>query len=80
MKCAGTDSLMQHAYQATALKCREDLAKVELDLRPLRKDTMQLLAADWRYQRKSALLAGFLELIFHEFLMKFMKFNVFFSL
>merc|ERR1719213_525584 len=57
-RLAGTDSLMQHAYQATALKCREDLAKVELDLRPLRKDTMQLLAADWRYQRKYSDLPG----------------------
>merc|ERR1712060_562122 len=53
-----SDSLACAAWKATLEKYRADHARLQEELQPLRKDTMQLLAADWRYARRYSDLPG----------------------
>mmetsp|Transcript_51817 Transcript_51817/g.117306 ORF Transcript_51817/g.117306 Transcript_51817/m.117306 type:complete len:193 (+) Transcript_51817:2-580(+) len=52
------DSLSSTAWKATLQKYEADHARLLTELVPLRKDTMQLLSADWRYSRKYSDLPG----------------------
>mmetsp|Transcript_120144 Transcript_120144/g.340020 ORF Transcript_120144/g.340020 Transcript_120144/m.340020 type:complete len:231 (+) Transcript_120144:55-747(+) len=52
------DSLASTAWKATMQKYEADHARLLMDLVPLRRDTMQLLAADWRYSKKYSDLPG----------------------
>eukprot|EP00386_Alphamonas_edax_P007735 GDKI01025700.1.p1 GENE.GDKI01025700.1~~GDKI01025700.1.p1 ORF type:complete len:237 (+),score=44.98 GDKI01025700.1:65-775(+) len=52
------ESLMKNAWRATLQKCEADHAQLLVQLKPIRKETMQLLIPDWRYQRKYSDLAG----------------------
>lgn len=52
------DSLQSAAWKATLQKYETDHANIMRELVPLRKDTMQLLVTDWRYQRKYSDLPG----------------------
>lgn len=46
------------AWQTTLSKCETDLSQILEELKPLRKDTMQLLVADWRFSNKYSDLPG----------------------
>merc|ERR1712187_115816 len=52
------DSLASTAWKATLQKYQADHANLLTELVPLRKDTMQLLSADWRYSRRYSDLPG----------------------
>ncbi|PFH37715.1 putative 39S ribosomal protein L47 [Besnoitia besnoiti] len=51
-------SLMKEAWQATLDRYRADHEDILIQLHPLRKETTQLLAPDWRYERKYSDLPG----------------------
>lgn len=52
------DSMASAAWKATLQKYEADHGQLLQDLAPLRRDTMQLLAVDWRYSRKYSDLPG----------------------
>merc|ERR1719181_655682 len=52
------DSLSGSAWKATLEKYRAEHARLEEELQPLRRDTMQLLGPDWRYERRYSDLPG----------------------
>uniref|UniRef100_A0A7S4V644 Large ribosomal subunit protein uL29m n=1 Tax=Alexandrium monilatum TaxID=311494 RepID=A0A7S4V644_9DINO len=52
------DSVASNAWRATLRKYEADHARLLRELVPLRKDTMQLLAPDWRYARRYSDLPG----------------------
>eukprot|EP00922_Rhytidocystis_sp_ex-Travisia-forbesii_P028474 GHVS01041771.1.p1 GENE.GHVS01041771.1~~GHVS01041771.1.p1 ORF type:complete len:376 (+),score=74.29 GHVS01041771.1:131-1258(+) len=52
------ESVTRSAWLATLQRYATDKEELMLKLKPLRKETMQLLAPDWRYQRKYSDLPG----------------------
>ncbi|CAK0896967.1 unnamed protein product [Prorocentrum cordatum] len=52
------DSVASLAWKATLQKYEADHAQLLTELVPIRKDTMQLLAPDWRYSRRYSDLPG----------------------
>merc|ERR1712137_294670 len=52
------DSVATLAWRTTLRKYEADHAELFRELVPLRRDTMQLLAPDWRYSRKYSDLPG----------------------
>lgn len=58
LRSRNEEALITNAWKATLEKYRADREKLLLQLDPLRKETTQLLAPDWRYQRKYSDLPG----------------------
>eukprot|EP00933_Yihiella_yeosuensis_P015932 TRINITY_DN13762_c0_g1_i2.p1 TRINITY_DN13762_c0_g1~~TRINITY_DN13762_c0_g1_i2.p1 ORF type:complete len:234 (-),score=38.83 TRINITY_DN13762_c0_g1_i2:190-891(-) len=52
------DSVAMSAWKSTLQKYEADHARLQAELVPLRRDTMQLLTPDWRYSRKYSDLPG----------------------
>eukprot|EP00922_Rhytidocystis_sp_ex-Travisia-forbesii_P028451 GHVS01041746.1.p1 GENE.GHVS01041746.1~~GHVS01041746.1.p1 ORF type:complete len:365 (+),score=48.63 GHVS01041746.1:126-1097(+) len=52
------ESITRSAWIATLQRYKLDQEQLLLQLKPLRKETMQLLAPDWRYHRKYSDLPG----------------------
>merc|ERR1712151_894895 len=52
------DSLATNAWKASLQKYEANHTRLLAELVPLRKDTMQLLAPDWRYSRRYSDLPG----------------------
>mmetsp|Transcript_48596 Transcript_48596/g.128168 ORF Transcript_48596/g.128168 Transcript_48596/m.128168 type:complete len:238 (+) Transcript_48596:60-773(+) len=52
------DSVASSAWKSTLRKYETDHNQLLQDLAPLRRDTMQLLSADWRYSRRYSDLPG----------------------
>ncbi|KAF4714323.1 39S ribosomal protein L47, mitochondrial [Perkinsus olseni] len=51
-------SLMRNAWEASLKKYEEDHNELLMELRPLRKDTMQMLVPNWRYATKYSDIPG----------------------
>lgn len=52
------DSVASTAWKATVQKYETEHTRLLADLEPLRRDTMRLLSADWRYSRRYSDLPG----------------------
>eukprot|EP00419_Tripos_fusus_P001141 CAMPEP_0172688160 /NCGR_PEP_ID=MMETSP1074-20121228/22228_1 /TAXON_ID=2916 /ORGANISM="Ceratium fusus, Strain PA161109" /LENGTH=237 /DNA_ID=CAMNT_0013507759 /DNA_START=77 /DNA_END=790 /DNA_ORIENTATION=- len=52
------DSVASNAWKATLQKYEADHTRLLTDLLPLRRDTMQLMAPDWRYSKRYSDLPG----------------------
>ncbi|KAF4650558.1 39S ribosomal protein L47, mitochondrial [Perkinsus olseni] len=51
-------SLMRNAWETSLKKYEEDHNELLMELRPLRKDTMQMLVPNWRYATKYSDIPG----------------------
>mmetsp|Transcript_80611 Transcript_80611/g.184683 ORF Transcript_80611/g.184683 Transcript_80611/m.184683 type:complete len:233 (-) Transcript_80611:104-802(-) len=57
-RMGNAESVMKSAWRATLAKYRTDHDELMGELKDLRKDTMQYLVPDWRYERKYSDLPG----------------------